>query len=154
MEDKRVLVVISLVKYEVANELMQRRPENKAHKSITFLSHLSNQDLETLNIHDRIDIIIRAKKLIEKHKLMNIVKSLAKEMKIEVEGFYKKSQHLFDKGLPSFWYNKDSLFNKDDYDNLLAQQRMNCDKFQDMEGTFKGEDILNKLEDDLTYFVK
>ena len=74
-------------------------------------------------------IIIRAKQFIEKHQLMNNVKSLAEEMKTEVEGFYKKFKHLFDKGLPTFWYNNDSLFNKDDYDNLLAQQRMNHDKF-------------------------
>ena len=93
-------------------------------------------------------IIIRDKQFIEKHQLMNNVKSLAEEMKTEVEGFYKKFKHLFDKGLPTFWDNNDNLFNKDDYDNLLAQQRMNHDKFQDMEGTLKGEDILNKLEDD------
>ena len=79
---------------------------------------------------------------------MNNVKSLAEEMKTKVEGFYKKFQHLFDKFLPTFWDNNHSLFNKDDYDNLLAQQRMNHDKFQDMEGTLKGEDILNKLDDD------
>ena len=42
VEDKIVLVVISLVKYEVANELMQRTPSEKAQNSITFLSHLSN----------------------------------------------------------------------------------------------------------------
>ena len=40
------------------------------------------------------------------------------------------------------------MFNKEDYDNLLAQHRVNHDKFQDLEGTLKGEDLLNKLEDD------
>ena len=68
VEDMRVLVIISLVKYEVANELMQRRPTDKAQNSITFLSHLSNQDLATLKIHDKIGIIIRAKQFIEKHQ--------------------------------------------------------------------------------------
>lgn len=29
----------------------------------------------------------------------------------------------------------------------MAQQRVNHDKFQDMEGTLKGGDILNKLDD-------
>ena len=96
VEDKRILVISSLVKYEVANELMQWRPTNKAQNSITFLSHLSNQDLATLKIHDIMDIIIRAKWFIEKHKLMNNVKSLAEEMKTEVDGFYKKFKYLFD----------------------------------------------------------
>jgi 3-methyladenine DNA glycosylase/8-oxoguanine DNA glycosylase len=47
-----------------------------------------------------------------------------------------------------FWYNNDSLFKKYDYDNILAHQRVNHHKFQDMEGPLKHEDILNKLEDD------
>ena len=61
VEDKRVLVINSLTKYEVENEIMQRRPANKEHNSIVFLSHLSNQELATLNVHDRMGIIIRAK---------------------------------------------------------------------------------------------
>lgn len=40
VEDKRVLVINSLTKYEVANEIMQRRPTTKANNSIVFLSHL------------------------------------------------------------------------------------------------------------------
>ena len=74
-------------------------------------------------------IIIRAKQFIEKHKLMDNVKSLVEEMKIEIEDFYKKFKPMFDKGLLSFWYNNDNFFKKDDYDNLLAQQRVNHDKF-------------------------
>ena len=36
LEDKRVLVINSLTKYEVANEIMQRRPTTKANNSIVF----------------------------------------------------------------------------------------------------------------------
>ena len=43
VEVKRVLVINSLTKYEVANEIMQRRPTTKEMNSIVFLSHLSNQ---------------------------------------------------------------------------------------------------------------
>ena len=85
---------------------------------------------------------------------MDNLKSMVEEMKVEIEDFYKKFKPPFDKGLPTFWYNNDILFNKDDYDNMLAQQTVNHDKFQDMEGTLKGEDILNKLKDDLTYYIK
>lgn len=156
VEDKKVLVINYLTKYEVANEIMQRRPTSKAQNSIAFLSHLSNQKLTTLNIHDKMGIIIRAKQFIEKQKLLDNVKSLEEEMKVEIEYFYKKFKSLFDKGLPTFWYNNDSLFNKENYDNLLAQQRVNHDKFQDMEGTLKGEYVLNKLEDyfDILYQIK
>lgn len=40
VEEKRVSVINSLTKYEVANEIMQRRPTVKAHNSLTFLNHL------------------------------------------------------------------------------------------------------------------
>ena len=120
VEDKRVLVINSLTKYEVANEIMQRREVAKAQNSIAFLSHLSNQELTTLIIHDIMGIIIRAKQFIEKQKLMDNVKSLQEEMKIEIEDLYKNFKSLFEKGLPTFWYNNDSLFNKDDYVNILS----------------------------------
>lgn len=109
---------------------------------------MSNQELGTLNVHDRMGIIIRENQFIETHRLMENVKTMAEQMKGEIQYFYKKFKPLFDKGLPTFWYNNDGLFNKEYYDNLLAQQRVNHDKFQDMEGTLKGDDILNKLEDD------
>ena len=38
-------------------------------------------------MHDIMGIIIRDKQFIEKHKLMDNVKSLAKEMKVEIEYF-------------------------------------------------------------------
>ena len=147
VEDKRVLVINYLTKHEVANQIMQMRPRTKSHNSIVFFIHLSNQELATLNVHDRMTIIIRAKQFIGKNRLMDNVKTMVEEMKVEIEDFYKKFKFLFDKGIPLFWYNNYSLFNKDYYDNILVQQRVNHDKFQDMEGTLKGEDILNKLED-------
>ena len=84
VDDMIFFVISYLIKYEIANKLIQRRTADKAHNSITFLSHLSNQDLATLNIHDKMGIIIRAKQFIEKNQLMKNVKSLEEEMKIEV----------------------------------------------------------------------
>ena len=81
VEDKRVLVIISLTKYEVANEIMQRRPATKSHNSVVFLSHLSNQELETLNVHDRMGIVINTKQFIEKHSLMENGKTMEEGMK-------------------------------------------------------------------------
>ena len=77
VEDKRVLVINSLTKYEVENEIMQRRPTTKAKNFIVFFIHLSNQELETLNVHDRMGIIIRARQFIENHRLMENVKTMA-----------------------------------------------------------------------------
>lgn len=81
VEDKRVLDINSLRKYEVTNEIMQRRPTTKAKNSIVFPSHFSNQELETLNVHDIMGIIIRAMQFIEMHRLMENVETMAEEMK-------------------------------------------------------------------------
>ena len=112
VEDKSILVINSLTKYEVENEIMKRRLTTKAKNSIVFLSHLANQELENLNVHDIMGIIIRARRFIEKHTLMENVKTMAEETKQDIQDFYKKFKPLFDKGLPTFWYNNDILFNK------------------------------------------
>ena len=148
VEDERVLVINSLTKYEVDNEIMQRKLAAKENNSLVFLIHLSNQELATLNVHDKMGIIIRVKKFIEKNRLMQNVNTREEEMKEEIQYFYKWFKPLFDKDLQTFWYNNDNLIDKEDYDNILAQHRDNHDKFQETEGTLKGEDILNELEDD------
>ena len=74
VEDKRVLVRTTLVKHETTNELMQRRPTERAQKTVNFLSNVSNQDLITMKIYDRLGIIMRDKKFIEMQMLMNKVK--------------------------------------------------------------------------------
>ena len=40
MEDKRVLVRIALVKHETTNELMQRRPLERAQNNVNFISNI------------------------------------------------------------------------------------------------------------------
>ena len=53
---------------------MQRRPTERAQKTVNFLSNVSNQDLITMKIYDRLGIIMRDKKFIEMQMLMNKVK--------------------------------------------------------------------------------
>ena len=55
---------------------------------------------------------------------------------------------IFYKGLPSFWDSNGQLLIKDDYDNLIYQERINHNKFEDMEKNLKGENIVFKLSDD------
>ena len=85
VEDKRVSVRNVLVKHETTNELMQRRPAERDQKTVNFLSNILNQHLITLKVQDRLRIMMRAKKVIKMHKLMNQVKMAAKKMREDVK---------------------------------------------------------------------
>ena len=101
-----------------------------------------------MGVNDRLGIIFRERRFIEKHNLMKIVKDKADHMLEEVQQFQKKLQAIFDKGLPSFWDNNGQLLIKDDYDNLIYKERMNHNKFEDKENNLKGENIVSKISDD------
>ena len=145
VEDRIVLVRNDLVKHETSNELMQRRPAEKAQKTVNFLSNISNQHLITLKVQDRLGIVRRAKNFRGMHNLMNQVKMAAEEMKEDVKQFQLQFKDVIDKGLPSFWDKDNRLLHKNDYDKLLSQGRMNHDKFQDMEKGLKAQQIMSKL---------
>ena len=82
-----------------------------------------------MKIQDIIGIIMRAKKFIEMHKLMNKVKMAAEKMREDVKQFQLQFKDLIDKDLPSFWDKNNRLLHKNDYDRLLSGERMNHDKF-------------------------
>ena len=69
-------------------------------------------------------------------------------MREDVKQFQLQFKYLIDKGLPSFWDKDNKLLHKNDYDRFLLGERMNRDKFQDMETSLKEEVIMSKLEDD------
>ena len=91
---------------------------------------------------------MRAKKIIEMHKLMNQVKMAAKKIREDVKQFQLQFKDVIDKGLPYFWDKDNRLLQKNDYDKLLSKERMNHDNFQDMEKGLKEKLIMSKLEDD------
>ena len=59
---------------------------------------------------------------------------------------------MIDKGLPYFWDKDNMLLHKNDYDKSLSKERINHDKFQDMEKGLKAKLIMSKLEEDFDIF--
>ena len=72
----------------------------------------------------------------------------AENMREDVKQFQLQFKDVIDKGLPSFWDKDNKLLHKNDYDKLILGERMNHDKFQDMEKGLKAQQIMSKLEDD------
>ena len=81
MEDKRMLVDSTLIKFQISNETLQVRPVNKTQNIINFLNQISNETLKAQVVKDRFSIIIWAKTFIEKHNMVDNVKAKAEKMK-------------------------------------------------------------------------
>lgn len=150
IEDKRELTHSISTKCQVPNEILHKRPVNVAHKTIIFLHQTSNETLRTLGLRDRFVVIIYAKKIIEKHNLMNEVKAKAELMRNEVHKFEAYMKLLFEKGYPSFWDKKGKLHKKEEYVASVRKVIHDNSKFQSMEGNIKGEEIIDKLGDDFS----
>jgi hypothetical protein len=50
--------------------------------------------------------------------------------------------------MPSFWDGNGYLYTKNNYKKLLDARRNNDDKFDKMEGTLKGQDVIDLLAED------
>ena len=80
MKDKRALEDSTLTKFKVVDEILQQRLANKSQSTIKLLKKDSNETLRILGVKDRCDIIIQAKKFIEKHYMKANVKDKAQKM--------------------------------------------------------------------------
>ena len=61
---------------------------------------------------------------------------------------------MFQKGLPSFWDDKEKLIPQEKYCTLLTQVCMAHSKFEGLDQGLMGETIVNKLVDDFYIFSK
>ena len=100
IEEKDALTSTTLLKFEIVNETLQKKPMNKAQNAINFLSQTSNSTLATLGVKDRFSIIIWAKRFLEKHKLVNNVHAKAKQMDKGVKHFKETFKKKLKKGFP------------------------------------------------------
>ena len=66
--DKNVVAITSLQKCTIVNEIMSRISCETTQNAISFLNLVSNVQLQTLGVKDKIALIVWAKKIIEKHK--------------------------------------------------------------------------------------
>ena len=82
---------------------MEKKPLNTAHNAVNFLNSLTYQNLQDIGIKDRVEIVLWAKKFINKHQLMKIVQDKVNQMSSQIKYFRVAFKYLFDDGLPSFW---------------------------------------------------
>ena len=79
---------------------------------------------------------------------MKVVQEKEKWMSSQVKDFKAAFQILFDGGLPSFWDDEGRLFSQEQYHSLLAHNRMDHSKFEDLVKGLTGKVIVEKLTED------
>jgi hypothetical protein len=75
-------------------------------------------------------------------------------MEHNIQEFKDAFEQLFAKGIPSFWDGKGSFYNQEDYHTLLMQCRMDHYRFEDMEESLKGPNLVEHLAIDFEILNK
>lgn len=148
MEDKVALSCKALHKYVVLNDTMVKRIPDIAQNAINLLKIVTNEQLHTLQVKDRITVIMWAKRVICKHNFANSVKAKAEEMRNVVHQMKNIFQPLFKINLPTFWNSLDKLIPATEYQPALLASRMDSSKLNELPGSLSGPTIVDRLSDD------
>jgi cell division protein FtsB len=148
INDKNNVAATAQTRCTVVNEVLAKKPLEWAQNDIDLLNSVSTADLQTIAIKDRTALIISARRIIAKHNLLRSVQNKAMQMEHSIQEFKYAFEQLFIKVLPSFWDEKGSLYNQEDYNSLLMQCRMDHSKFEAMEESLKGPSLVEYLATD------
>ena len=94
---------------------------------------------------DRIDIIIWNGKIIGKHNNVRNVQGKANQMIQSVQSFKNMFSQLFQKGIPSFWDDKEKLIPQEEYQNMSIEVHMDYYKFEYLYQGLKGQIVVDKI---------
>ena len=101
--DKEVVIHSSRQIVTTTRERLNKKPINYDNNSINILKGLTEDELKTANIKDRISIITWARKVVIKYQHLDIVRDKANLMIHPLNLFRDMFDPLFKKGLPLFW---------------------------------------------------
>lgn len=148
MEEKDNLAYKALHRCFVLNETMAKRTPEIAQNAINFLNFITNEQLHTLEVKDRIMVIMWAIRVICKHNFVNNVKTKAEEMKNATRQMKIIFQPLFKIGLPAFWDPLGRLVPVTGHQPTLLATKMDSLKLDEMPGTLSGSTLCNRLTND------
>ena len=132
MNDKNAIVDLALPRCKLVNENLEKKTMETSQNAVKFLKTLTYEDMQEMEIRDRLTIILWARKFINKHNLVKVVQEKENQMLLEVKDFKKMFQEQFDEGLPPFWDDKGKLFSQEQYHKLLVHELMDHSKFEEL----------------------
>jgi hypothetical protein len=130
---------------QAIRESLNRKPKEIAQRAITFLNGLTDADLTTMNITNRISVITWARRILGKYSHVENVEVKAGEIREEAIKFKKQFEKLVNKGLPAFWNEQNELIPQAEYKRLLFDIRMDHKNFQQLDHMLTGKILMEKM---------
>jgi len=115
---------------------------------IAYLNSRTWKDLHTLGVRDRTTTILEASKVHTKRNLIQKAQASCNTVTKNGRIFRAKFKYIFELGIPSFWGGNNALLQKDVYNALIVKSRNDDSKFQCIQGSVKGESIVDLLYGD------
>ena len=119
--DKEVVIQTTKQSVTTVKERMNKKPIDYAKNTIDFLNGLTEEELKTSNIKDRLSIITWARKVVNKRHHLDTVEANIRIMAYHVKLFMDMFDPLFKKVLPFFWEDKGIMLTKKEYQDRLIE---------------------------------
>ena len=116
-------------KVQVVLGEVQRRPLETAENAINFLSSFSDDSTNRYGIQKRVVVVSRARKVVAKHRMLEIVRAKIEAIEHKVLKVIKLFKPLVIKVLPFFWEEKGPLLSQKEYREYLVHCRLDNSKF-------------------------
>jgi hypothetical protein len=122
----------------------------EATEIIKFLNSKTREELEDLKIEDRMETILKVKRVLTKRGLMLQLEEKVQIMDIGVQRFFVKIEALQKKGLPGLRVLNDKLMTLPDYKQKLATMAKDSSKFSGIQSSIMGKAFLETLQSDIS----
>ena len=121
--DKEIVIQAAKQSVAAVKEVLNKNPIDTANNTLSFLSGLTEDDLKTTNIKEKISIITWERKVVRKHQHqhLNIVQAKIDIMNHQIKLFIDLFSPLCKKGLPFFWEEKGKMLCQTEYHAQLVK---------------------------------
>ena len=98
--DKDITTQAARKYVHMGKQELNKRPMDTTNNAINFLNKLMEQDIRQANIQDRFLVITWARKVVNKHRHLEIVEAKVNCMHNQVKEFIIRFSPLFKRGIP------------------------------------------------------
>ena len=103
IKEKEMVINAAKHSFTAVKEALNKKPVDTTKSTINFLNTLSEEDLRTMGIKDRITVITWVRKVVGKHQHIETVLEKIDIMQHQINIFKGLFVSIFQKGLLSFW---------------------------------------------------
>jgi hypothetical protein len=121
---------------------------------IKFLNNGTKEHLKDLNVNDRTNIIIDAKKVLTKIRFMQNFENILYEMIGEVASFKNNFTELIKIGFQPPWDGNGDILPQNKYKYLLEKSTNNNNRFDKLQEVLLGKDVIEMSLETLKFCIE